>query len=385
MPDVDALRAEDPRRLGPYELDGVLGEGGQGTVFLGTAPDGRPVAVKVLHSRLTGDDRARRLFLREASVARGIAPYCTARVVDADIDGDRPYIVSEYVEGESLHALVHRTGPRDPGGLERLAISTAAALKGIHEAGIVHRDFKPSNVLLGPDGPRVVDFGIARIIEGTSTLSSGILGTPAYMSPEQISGAAVGPPSDIFSWAITMVFAATGRPAFGQDSIPAVLHRVLNQQPDLSAIPPRLRALVAACLAKDPAHRPTAADLLTAILNPASAGRPVPSTPPSTDPTGPATRGTGLPGAMPSNVPTLPSPGAWQPAPARIPAERPKPFVAASVVQFLVFWASFIGLAIGYAGHSSWRLPTTLIAAAVLAAGVALTAVLRRDRNEVAR
>jgi eukaryotic-like serine/threonine-protein kinase len=336
-----------------------------------------------LHHRLSGDDRARRLFLREAEVARSVEPYCTARVLDADIAGDRPYIVSEFVEGESLHDLVKRTGPRDPGGLERLAIGTAAALKGIHQAGIVHRDFKPGNVLLGPDGPRVVDFGIARIVEGTSTMSSGILGTPAYMSPEQISAGTIGPPSDIFSWAVTMVYAATGRPAFGQDSIPAVLHRVLNEQADLNAIPPRLRELVAACLAKQPEHRPTAADLLGVILGHGPQLVPAPRTSPVPQP---------LPVPQPPPVQASfvqPPPGPPPRFEGYVPAQHGPPgspgspvrfvsFIGASVVQFAVFLVTLFLALIAYYSGAAAGVPVGLLIVVWLAVGLGITVRLRR-------
>nr|BFE28561.1 hypothetical protein GCM10010200_008120 [Actinomadura rugatobispora] len=271
---MTALRADDPRELGPYRLLHLLGEGGQGAVYLGEDAGGGFVAIKVLHARLTGDARARRLFLREGSLAREVEPYCTARVLDAGVEGDRPYIVSEYIEGESLDDLVRRTGPRDPGSLERLAIGTAAALNGIHRAGIVHRDFKPTNVLLAPDGPRVIDFGIARAVASTTTVTSGILGTPAYMSPEQVAGDEVGPASDVFSWTVTLTFAATGEPAFGADGIPAVLNRILNADPDLTAFPAHRRELLAACLDKKPARRPTMAEVLTELHGGAAAPRP---------------------------------------------------------------------------------------------------------------
>jgi serine/threonine protein kinase len=281
------LRPDDPRQAGPYPLTGLLGEGGQGAVYLGRNGVGGPVAVKILHTRLAKDAESRRRFLREVDAARKVGPFSTARVLAVDIAGDRPYIVSEYVDGESLHELISRDGPRDAGGLRRLALATAAALQAIHQAGIVHRDFKPSNVLLGPDGPRVIDFGIARALEGTTMLSSGVVGTPTYMSPEQVAGQRVGPPSDVFSWGIAMVFAATGQPAFGQDSIPAVLNRILNHEPDLAPMPADMRDLVAACLVKDPSARPTADELLQAIIghNPGprrwAETRPVPPTAPA--------------------------------------------------------------------------------------------------------
>ncbi|NUT39080.1 MAG: serine/threonine protein kinase [Thermoactinospora sp.] len=261
-------------RVGGYRLESVLGHGGQGTVYLGRSPDGTPVAVKVLHPHLVADDDARERFVQEAAAARRVEEFSTARILEAGAEGDQPYVVSEYVPGESLQQLVARDGPRDAGGLRRLAIGTAAALAGIHRAGIVHRDFKPSNVLLGPDGPRVIDFGIAKAIDATAT--SGLVGTPAYMAPEQVAGEGAGAPADVFAWGLTMVFAATGRTAFGGDGVPAVFHRVLHHQPDLSALPPPLRGVVGACLAKRPELRPTAQQVAHELLGTAEAREPLP-------------------------------------------------------------------------------------------------------------
>jgi hypothetical protein len=266
VPDHGALRRGDPTWLGPYQLIGRLGEGGQGVVYAGVAPGGGRVAVKVLQANLADDAGARRRFLREAAVARRVAGFCTAKVLDVGVADERPYIVSEYIDGSSLYRRVTAGGPLDEGALHRLAVGTAAALTTIHRAGVVHRDLKPSNVLLGPDGPRVVDFGIARALDASITQNSTVLGTPAYMSPEQVAGAVVGPASDVFSWATTLVFAATGEPPFGRDSIPAVLHRVLDHEPDLSAVPGALRPLIAWCLAKRPDRRPDAAQLLLTLL-----------------------------------------------------------------------------------------------------------------------
>ncbi|GAA2866991.1 hypothetical protein GCM10010517_26510 [Streptosporangium fragile] len=252
--------------LGPYRLIGDLGKGGQGTVHLALTPQGQKVAIKVLHEHLTGDQAVRERFLREVEATRKVATFSTARVLDVNITDDYAYIVSEYVDGVSLERLVRDKGPRDEDGLTRLALATAGALAAIHRAGVVHRDFKPANVLIGADGPRVIDFGIARAFDqGTATAS--IMGTPAYMSPEQLAGGTVGPETDVFSWAATMIFAASGRAAFGEDTIPAILNRVINHQPDLSALPPSLRPLAAACLDKQPANRPTAADIMLRIVN----------------------------------------------------------------------------------------------------------------------
>ncbi|MBA9007405.1 bifunctional serine/threonine-protein kinase/ABC transporter substrate-binding protein [Thermomonospora cellulosilytica] len=261
------LRPGDPPRLGEYELVGRLGEGGQGTVFLGRDAQGRRAAVKLLHARLSGDARARGRFIRELEVARRVSGFCTAQVLDADIAGDTPYFVSEYVPGPSLKEQVAAGGPLDAQSLVRLAIGTATALAAVHRAGIVHRDFKPGNVLMGPDGPRVIDFGIARALDsGAVTMTSQVVGTPAFMAPEQVAGGAIGPQADLFAWAATMLFAATGRAPFGDDSIPAVMHRILYAEPDLSALPPALTGIVAGCLAKDPARRPGSDAVLMGLL-----------------------------------------------------------------------------------------------------------------------
>ncbi|MEU6999429.1 protein kinase [Nonomuraea sp. NPDC046570] len=304
------LLPHEAAEAGDYQLLGRLGEGGQGVVYLGRAPSGELVAVKMLHARFSGDTAARDRFLREVAAARSVAEFSTARVLDASTDGDRPFIVSEYVEGVSLDELVKESGPRAPGALERLAVGTMAALAAIHRAGVVHRDFKPSNVLLGLDGPRVIDFGIAKALDATTASASGLIGTPAYMSPEQISGESVGAASDLFTWAVTMVFAATGRPAFGGDSVPAIFHRILTKEPELPELSEPLRGLVASCLAKDPAARPTASEaLLILISHHSTPAPPAPAPLPPGDTSPPSTsspENTSPPG-VPS--PSAPSPG----------------------------------------------------------------------------
>ncbi|MGW4662752.1 protein kinase domain-containing protein [Streptosporangium sandarakinum] len=258
----------EERRLGPYRLVGTLGRGGQGTVHLALSPRGEKVAIKVLHEHFTGDPVVRERFIREVEATRRVATFSTARVLDVNITDDQAYVVSEYVDGVSLEQLVREQGPRTEDGLTRLALSTAGALAAIHRAGVVHRDFKPANVLIGGDGPRVIDFGIARALDqATATATGSVIGTPAYMSPEQISGEHVGPESDVFSWASTMIFAASGRVAFGADTIPAILNRVISHHPDLSSLPSSLRPLAASCLGKRPANRPTAADIMLRIVH----------------------------------------------------------------------------------------------------------------------
>jgi hypothetical protein len=282
--EVGALRSGDPDRLGSYALIGRVGEGGQGTVFLGAAEDGRQVAIKLLHAELTSDDKALARFLRELEVAKQVAPFCTAQVIDADATGDRPYIVSEYVPGPSLNQQVLEDGPLGGAALDRLAVGTATALAAIHQAKIVHRDFKPHNVLIGPDGPRVIDFGVARALSGGTTLTSRVIGTPSYMAPEQISGDEVGTPADVFCWAATLVFAATGEPPFGQDTIPAVINRILHEEPNLGDLDGALRELVLDCLEKEPERRPGARQVLMRLLGHEEAARPA-ARPTATDET----------------------------------------------------------------------------------------------------
>jgi serine/threonine protein kinase len=277
---IRPLRADDPRRLGGYELLGRLGEGGQGVVYLGrrigerlaeagSAP-GRAderVAVKLLRGDVAIDATARTRLVREVEAAKKVADY-TARVLEADIDGDRPYVVSEYVDGPSLQQLVAEDGPRTGGALISLATATAMALNAIHRAGIVHRDLKPHNVLLSREGPRVIDFGIAKALDATTTLTKGLIGTPAYMAPEALNNDEVTAKADIFAWGATIVYSASGKAPFGGDSLPIVINRILNHDPDLGSLPHSLRALVADCLSKNPADRPTARQILLNLLGP---------------------------------------------------------------------------------------------------------------------
>ncbi|HEU5156096.1 MAG TPA: peptidylprolyl isomerase [Streptosporangiaceae bacterium] len=260
------LRPNDPREVDGYRLIGRLGEGAQGIVFLGESGTGVRVAVKVLRAEIDQDSRARTLFERELAAVRRVAPFCTAQILAAEADGHAPYIVSEYVDGPSLQQLVSQRGPLPAAEVLRLAIGTATALLAIHEAGVVHRDFKPANVLLGADGPKVIDFGIAKPLEAAAATMTAVVGTPAYMAPEQMAGTAGGPPLDMFAWGCTMAYAANGVPPFGGDSVPAVMSRILHEEPSLGALDGQVRELVAACLAKEPARRPTARDVLVRLL-----------------------------------------------------------------------------------------------------------------------
>ncbi|GLU46789.1 serine/threonine-protein kinase [Nocardiopsis ansamitocini] len=263
---LSPLTATDPTQVGEYALTARLGKGGQGVVYLGRSHDGGQVAVKMLHADALDVAGLRAQLAEEVELARRVARFCTAQVLAADIDADPPYVVSEYVDGPSLQAVLRGDGPLRGAALERLAVGTITALAAIHQAGIVHRDFKPGNVLMAPGGPRVIDFGIARALEGTAILTSRIAGTPAYMAPEQITGGPLGPAVDLFAWAATLVYAATGSGPFGHDSLRAVVHRVVNEEPDLGELSGPLRGLALRCLDKDPAARPTAAQALLSVL-----------------------------------------------------------------------------------------------------------------------
>ncbi|MFI6903684.1 serine/threonine-protein kinase [Nonomuraea sp. NPDC050394] len=261
------LRAGDPRRLGSYLLAGRLGQGGQGVVFLGQTRAGAQVAIKLLHASVAADPEARRRFLGEVEAVRRVAPFCTAQVLDASLEDDRPYIVSEYVDGVSLRDHVVAKGPRTGGSLDRLAIGTATALSAIHRAGVVHRDFKPGNVLLSLDGPRVIDFGVSRLMDSAATTNQIPVGTPAYLAPERIEGESAGPPADLYAWALTLAYTANGRHAYRADTYQEILARILYGRPDLGTLTGRLREIVEACLARSPGERPRAEEVLSLLLD----------------------------------------------------------------------------------------------------------------------
>jgi serine/threonine protein kinase len=263
---VGSLQPGDPQHLGPYRLLEVLGAGGFGRVFLGRSADGRLAAVKMILSDHSANPEYLTRFRREAAAARKVGGRFTAQVIDADLDGPVPWLATAYISGPSLAGAVKEFGPLPARSVLTLAAGLADALTAIHAAGLVHRDLKPENVLLARDGPRVIDFGIARATGASTLTSTGVVvGTVAFMSPEQVRGGEVGPPSDVFSLGSVLVFAATGRGPFGyRTTIPVgeVLARVAFQAPSLDQVPPELRALVERCLTKDPARRPSPGDLL---------------------------------------------------------------------------------------------------------------------------
>jgi serine/threonine protein kinase len=250
------LQAADPKKVGEYRLLARLGAGGMGRVYLGRSKGGRTVAVKVIHPHLAEDAEFRRRFEAEAAAVRRVGGIHTVQVVDADTEADPPWLVTEYIAGPSLHEAVTEHGPFSTAAVASLGAGLAEGLMAIHERGVVHRDLKPGNVLLAPDGPRIIDFGIARALDATSQTTTSAVGTPGFMSPEQLRGREVGPAGDVFCLAAVLAFAATGRRPFGDGPIEALGYRVVNEEPDLTGVPEPLLPLVAAGLAKDPAERP---------------------------------------------------------------------------------------------------------------------------------
>ncbi len=270
---MDPLEADDPRVIGDFRLQARLGAGGMGRVYLGFSPAGRAVAVKVIHPHLARDPAFAARFQREVAAAQAVNAVYAAPVVAAGPDDDPPWLATAFVPAPSLHEVVASSGPLPEEAVWKLAAGLAEGLRAVHASGLVHRDLKPGNVLLATDGPRVIDFGIARVLDGTRlTATDGVLGTPSYMSPEQARGGSVDPPSDIFSLGGVVYFAATGQPPFGGGIPAALLYRIVFDEPSLDGLPPQLRSLVAACLDKNPATRPTPAQLATALMPAMPAG-----------------------------------------------------------------------------------------------------------------
>ncbi|MFD8534474.1 protein kinase, partial [Streptosporangium canum] len=258
---MEPLRPGDPGRLGPYRLEGRLGGGGMGLVFLGRSPGGRPVAVKVARPELAEDAGFRRRFTKEVEAARRVGGFYTAQVVDADTEAHPPWLATAFISGLSLEQAVRRHGPLPDDALSALGAGLAEGLAAIHHQGLVHRDLKPGNIILAADGPRVIDFGIARALDDAHT-STFTLGTPGYMSPEQVVGLEVGPPSDVFALGAVLTFAATEHGPFGTGPAGTILYRIVHGAPDLARLPSHLTGLVSNCLAKDPRLRPGLTEIL---------------------------------------------------------------------------------------------------------------------------
>ena len=333
------LQPGDPQLIGPYRLRGRLGAGGMGRVYLGLSPGGRAVAVKVIRADLAQDAEFRARFRREVGVARRVSGLFTAPVIDADVESPVPWLATAYVRGPSLADAVSEHGPLPAASVLVLARGLAEGLSAIHAAGVVHRDLKPANVLLAEDGPRLIDFGISRAVEAGALTHTGlVVGSPGFMSPEQAEGREVGPPSDVFSLGAALAFAATGQGPFGSGSTPALVYRVVYSAPQLDLVPAEVRPLIDRCLAKDPARRPTADDLLSGAAQPAAGWLPEPVTralaaaPPTTTAAAPP----GAPAPVPPVPGSPPTAGPGRPPRRARRLGRWRPLTATLVLSGLV-------------------------------------------------
>ncbi|WP_330445196.1 bifunctional serine/threonine-protein kinase/ABC transporter substrate-binding protein [Streptomyces anulatus] len=270
---MEPLRSTDPARIAGYRVLGRLGAGGMGVVLLGRSPGGALVAIKVIRAEYADDAAFRARFRREVAIARQVRNRWAVPVVDADTEAPAPWLATEFVPGPALSEAVGSGGPLPERGVRALGSMLAEALEAVHAAGLVHRDVKPGNVLLGLDGPRLIDFGIARALDDTVlTATDVIVGSPGFLSPEQAQGRRIGPASDVFSLGCVLVYAATGGRPFGSGPVEAMLFRTVHDTADLSALPPGLVPVVEACLSKDPEDRPAAADIRRAFAEDVSGG-----------------------------------------------------------------------------------------------------------------
>lgn len=350
------LDPEDPRTVGPYTVRARLGEGGMGVVYLADGPAGR-VALKVVRRLLAGDETFRARFRREVAAARRVEGRGVARLLDADTEGNRPWLAMTYVEGPTLMDAVVANGPLTGDRLRALSVALAEAVATIHRAGVTHRDLKPTNVLLAEDQPVVVDFGVASATEATSiTVVGTVMGSPGWMAPEQVTGSSPSPAMDVFAWGTLVTWAATGNNPFGTGRPEAVAYRILHDEPDLSGLPDDLVPVVTAALDKDPARRPDADRLLSWLLD---RPEPAPAEALADDATALLARTwaqTPLLSPAPLPPPAAPPPGAPHPVthppaaavahPAPAPRRRSRAGGAALVVVVLLVSAA-VGVAIG--------------------------------------
>ncbi|MFB8764200.1 serine/threonine-protein kinase [Nocardiopsis alba] len=279
---VTPATGTDPERFGAYRVVGRIGAGGMGAVYAGITDDGGTAAVKVVHSQFAADPEFRARFAREVGLVSRVRATCAPAFLGADTEAATPWMATEYVPGPTLRQHVKRNGPLTGGMLTAFAVGLAEALTAIHAAGVVHRDLKPGNVILSPDGPKVLDFGIARAADGTVlTATGGLHGTPGWVSPEQYEGADATGYSDMFAWGGMVALAATGRDPFGKGAVDGIIHRSRYEEPDLDGVPDHLSSLVRRSLSKDPDDRPRADEALTELTRGWSATRIIPAgTPP---------------------------------------------------------------------------------------------------------
>ncbi|MFE5593619.1 serine/threonine-protein kinase [Streptomyces sp. NPDC056549] len=301
--------------IGRYVIEHKLGEGGMGTVYLARSRGGRAVAVKVARPELASDPSFRARFRAEVAAARQVGGFHTAQVVDADPEAEAPWLATAYIPGPTLSGLLTAEGPMDEARLRSLGAALAEALEAIHACGLVHRDLKPGNIVMASDGPRVLDFGIARALESTRLTATGnAFGTPGYLAPEQALGEEVTGAADVFALGAVLVAAAGGRP-FGDGTPMGLMYRSVHEAPDLGAVPEALRGLVGRCLAKDPAERPTPDTLMDELAGTPHASAPAPPAVPD-------------PRVAPGPVDAAPAPRAGEvqdAAPAPVPVQAPAP------------------------------------------------------------
>ncbi|WP_329256197.1 serine/threonine protein kinase [Actinoallomurus sp. NBC_01490] len=351
--------------IGRYRLLDKIGEGGMGVVHLATDPQGRRVAVKVLRPGVASDQTALRRLAREVDSMRRVRSPHVAEIVDADVTAEPPYVVTQYVPGQTLEQAVRDRGPLGMRELRRLATGLAEALAAIHGAGIIHRDLKPGNVMFAENGePVVIDFGIAQGVDATRLTATGlVIGTPGYLAPEIIEGEDAAAPADIHSWASTIAFAATGRAPFGAGTFESIFYKIMEGRPDLDGVPAALLPLIRAAMSRNPAERPTAQALvgLTSRLDVERTAFDAP-VPPHTKPltavaAPPLANPRDFRGQLPPAPPPQPQPSMYgrqpypPPAPTRErPPERPprpdgpKPYGLYRLLSFMLL-AGAVGLA----------------------------------------
>ncbi|MFD3722072.1 protein kinase [Streptomyces sp. NPDC058674] len=327
------LATGDPTSVGEgrYRLVGRLGQGGMGVVYLGRSRSGRAVAVKVVRPELSTEPGFRRRFADEVAAARRVGGFHTAPVVDADPEGDPAFLVTAFVPGPTLQAVLTQVGSLPVDTLTVLAAGLAEALEAIHRAGVIHRDLKPANIIVAEDGPRVIDFGIARALDGTALTQTGLqIGTPGFLAPEQLTSGAVTPAVDMFALGVVLTQAAGGIP-FGDGPSAARHYKVVHEEPDLSAVPDELRDAIASCLSKDPSGRPSPTDFLGRLTVrhptgdcwlPDAATQLLPREDPATRPAEPEPGTPPPPGAEQTPAPAPVSP---TPSPAPVPSPAPTP------------------------------------------------------------
>ncbi|MFH8368535.1 RodZ domain-containing protein [Streptomyces sp. NPDC018031] len=258
---IGPVQPGDPARIGPYRIIGRLGAGGMGTVLAALDPAGLRVAVKLIHPAQAEDPEFRARFRREVALSRRVSGPCLVPLLAADPEAERPWLATAYAPGPTLDEHVAAHGPLTGGSLYAFAVGTVTALAAVHQAGVIHRDLKPQNVVLTPAGPRVLDFGIAHALDGTSVTRTGMVtGTPGWISPEVYRTGEAGPEGDVFAWGALVAYAATGRMPFGTGAPDVVAYRVMSEPADTDGVPAALAEILERALAKEPADRPTAAE-----------------------------------------------------------------------------------------------------------------------------